>query len=170
MHTRLASCRIKASCEYIFLASDVLNNPHLNQSVQPRLHLFIQRSLMIQCINHKKIFRREHFCTCFTDSVNNRKHCLINNQPIQRYTDEKVISARKVRERLCFLNAQLKHQVHTLPRALYHTAKRQYLCNAAITWKLSIQNIVKRDTMRKTAGTFNKQSITKLANKILPPS
>jgi len=58
MHARLARCRIKASCEYIFLASDVLNNPHLNQSVQPRLHLFIQRSLMIQCINRKEIFRR----------------------------------------------------------------------------------------------------------------
>ena len=55
MHTGFARCRIETSGKNVLLATDMLNNAHLNQTVQARLHLLVQWSFMVQSINHKEI-------------------------------------------------------------------------------------------------------------------
>ena len=55
MHTGFARCRIEVSGKNILLAADMLDNTHLDQPVQTGLHLLIQRSFMVQSINHKEV-------------------------------------------------------------------------------------------------------------------
>ena len=53
----LAGGSIQASCKNILLSTDMLDNAHLYQPVQPGTHFFSERPLVIQRINHQKIFR-----------------------------------------------------------------------------------------------------------------
>ena len=46
MHTGFARCRIETSGKNILLATDMLDNAHLDQPVQTGLHLLIQRSFI----------------------------------------------------------------------------------------------------------------------------
>ena len=55
MHTGFARRCIETSGKNILLATDMLDNAHLDQPVQARLHLLVQRSFVVQSINHKEI-------------------------------------------------------------------------------------------------------------------
>ena len=165
MHTGFACCRIETSGKNILLATDMLDNAHFDQPVQARLHLIIQRSFVVQSINHKEILGGQQLRASFADPVENGKHRFVENQTIQRDADEEVICACEVRKRLCLLHAQLKHQVHALTGALHHAAERKDLRNTAVARKLTIQYVVERNAEGKSSGAFDNQSVAELADK-----
>lgn len=163
MHTGFARCRIEASGKNVLLATDMLDNAHLNQSVQARLHLLVQWSFVVQSINHKEILGGQQLRPSFADPVDNGEHRLVENQSIQSNADEEVIRACEVRKRLCLLNTQLKHQVHALTGTLYHAAEGKNLRNTAVARELAIQYVVERNAEGKSSGAFDNQSVAELA-------
>ena len=165
MHTGFARCRIEASGKNILLATDMLDNAHLDQSVQARLHLLVQRSFMVQSINHEEILGGQQLRTSFANPVDNGKHRLVDDKPVQCDADEEVIRSREVRKRFCLLHTQLKHQVHALTGTLHHAAERKDLRNTAVARELAIQYVVERNAERKSAGAFDNQSVAELADK-----
>ena len=163
MHTGFARCRIEASGKNVLLATDMLDNAHLDQPVQSRLHLLVQRSFMVQSINYKEILGGQQLRASFADPVDNGEHCFVENQSIQRDADEEVICACEVRKRLCLLNTQFKHQVHALTGTLYHAAEGKNLRNTAVARELAIQYVVERNAEGKSSGAFDNQSVAELA-------
>ena len=163
MHTGFARRCIETSGKNILLATDMLDNAQLDQPIQSRLHLLVQRSFMVQSINHKEILGGQQLRASFADPVENGKHRFVENQTIQRDADEEVICACEVRKRLCLLHAQLKHQVHALTGALHHAAERKDLRNTAVARKLTIQYVVERNAEGKSSGAFDNQSVAELA-------
>ena len=165
MHTGFARRCIETSGKNILLATDMLDNAHLDQPVQARLHLLIQRSFMVQSINHKEVLGGQQLRASFTDPVDNGKHRFVDDQSVQRNTDEKVIRACEIRKRFCLLHTQLKHQVHALTGTLYHATQRKNFCNTAVARELAIQYVVERNAEGKSSGTFDNQSVAELADK-----
>ena len=165
MHTGFSRRCIETSGKNILLATDMLDNTHLDQPVQTGLHLLIQRSFMVQSINHKEILGGQQLRASFADPIENGKHRLVENQSIQCNADEEVICACEVGKRFCLLHTQLKHQVHALSGTLYHAAEGKNLCNTAVARKLAIQYVVERNAEGKSTGTFNNQSVAELAYK-----
>ena len=119
---------------------------------------------MVQSVNHKEVLGGQQLCAPFADPVDNGKHRFVENQPIQRDTDEEVIRAGKVGKRLCLLHTQLKHQVHALAGTLHHATERKDLRNTAIARELAIQYVVKRNAAGKSSGAFDNQSVAELAD------
>lgn len=165
MHTGFARCRIEASGKNVLLATDMLDNAHLNQTVQARLHLLVQRSFVVQSINHKEILGGQQLCASFTNSIDNRKHRLVENQSIQSNADEEIIRACEVGKWFCLLHTQLEHQVHALTRTLYHAAEGKNLRNSAVARELTIQYVVERNAEGKSSRAFDNQSVAELADK-----
>ena len=163
MHTGFARCRIEASGKNVLLATDMLDNAHLNQTVQARLHLLVQRSFVVQSINHKEILCGQQLRASFADPVDNGEHRFVDDQSVQRDADEEVICACEVGKRLCLLHTQFKHQVHTLTGTLHHAAERKDLRNTAVARELAIQYVVECDAERKSSGAFDNQSVAELA-------
>lgn len=143
----------------------MLDNAHLDQPVQARLHLLVQRSFVVQSINHKEILGGQQLRASFADPIENGKHRLVENQSIQCNADEEVIRSREVGKRLCLLHTQLKHQVHALTGTLYHATQRKNFCNTAVARELAIQYVVERNAEGKSSGAFNNQSVAELADK-----
>lgn len=52
----------------------MLDNAHLDQPVQTGLHLLVQRSFVVQSINHKEVLRGQQLRASFADPVNNGEH------------------------------------------------------------------------------------------------
>ena len=165
MHTGFARRCIETSGKNILLATDMLDNAQLNQPVQARLHLLVQRSFVVQSINHEEILGGQQLRASFADPVENGKHRFVENQTIQRDADEEVIRSREVGKRLCLLHTQLKHQVHALTGTLHHAAEGKNLRDTAVAWELAIQYVVERNAEGKSTGTFNNQSVAELADK-----
>lgn len=165
MHTGFARRCIETSGKNILLATDMLDNAQLDQPVQARLHLLVQRSFVVQSINHKEILGGQQLCASFADPIENGKHRFVENQSVQRNADEEVICACEVGKRFCLLYTQLKHQVHALTGTLHHAAQRKDLRNTAVARKLAIQYVVERNAEGKSTGTFNNQSVAELADK-----
>ena len=113
---------IKTSCKNIFLASNMLNNTHACQSIQAGLHFWRECTLVVQRVNGQEILGGQKFATVFTDSVDNRKHCFIKNQSVQRDNHKKIVRSCKIGKGFCLLHTQLEHQIHALSGALHHTA------------------------------------------------
>lgn len=58
-HTGFAHCRVEASCKGIFFPANMLDNVHLNQSVQASLHLFRKWPFVVQCVDSQEVLRSE---------------------------------------------------------------------------------------------------------------
>ena len=114
---------IKTSCKNIFLASDMLDNAHPRSAGSSGIASSgVQRSFVVQSVNHQEILGGQKFATVFTDSVDNRKHCLIENQSVQRDNHKKIVRSCEIGKGFCLLHTQLEHQIHALSGALHHTA------------------------------------------------
>ena len=100
---------------------------------------------MVQSVNHKEVLGGQQLCAPFADPVDNGKHRFVENQPIQRDTDEEVIRAGKVGKRLCLLHTQLKHQIHSLTEMLHHAAEKKNFCDIAVARESAIQYVVECD-------------------------
>lgn len=78
-------------------------------------------------------------CPPFADPIENGNRRFVDDQSVQRDTDEEVIRACEVGKRLCLLYTQFKHQVHALTRTLYHAAEGKDLRNTSVSWGLAVQ-------------------------------
>lgn len=100
---------------------------------------------MVQSVNHKEVLGGQQLCAPFADPVDNGKHRFVENQPIQRDTDEEVIRAGKVGKRLYLLHTQLKHQVHSLTGMLHHAAEKRISAISQLRRESAIQYVVECD-------------------------